>query len=139
MLLLEIALPALGGLFTTIALVVKYFDRRAKERAILAAKTDQQREDIASIPPLSLIFVLTLAHSVLCCLAAVGVQVRAALAGRESAMCAKDCKSDDDCRPPAVCKRGSCVQTAVDFRPTMAMLVTDRNRNLTAWRPINGH
>lgn len=62
-----------------------------------------------------------------------------ALAARESAMCAKDCKSDDDCRPPAVCKRGSCVQTAVDFRPTMAMLVTDRNRNLTAWSPINGH
>ena len=136
---LEIALPALGGLFTTIALVVKYFDRRAKERAILAAKTDQQREDIASIPPLSLIFVLTLASSVLCCVAAVGVQVRVALAARESAMCAKDCKSDDDCRPPAVCKRGSCVQTAVDFRPTMAMLVTDRNRNLTAWSPINGH
>ena len=136
---LEIALPALGGLFTTIALVVKYFDRRAKERAILAAKTDQQREDIASIPPLSLIFVLTLASSVLCCVAAVGVQVRAALAARESAMCAKDCKSDDDCRPPAVCKRGLCVQTAVDFRFMMAMLVTDRNRNLTAWSPINGH
>lgn len=137
--IMEIIPLALGGMFTTIALLVKYLDRRAKERAILAAKTDQQREDIASIPPLSLVFVLTLASGLLCCAAAIGIQIKAAAMSRAEAMCAKDCKTDDDCRPPAVCKRGSCVQNALELKPTMALLVTDRTRNLTAWSPINGH
>lgn len=138
--IMEIIPLALGGMFTTIALLVKYLDRRAKERAILAATTDQQREDIASIPPLSLIFVLTLASGLLCCAAAVGIQIRAATLAKAEAkeICAKDCKNDDDCRPPAVCRKGSCVQTAVEYKPTVAMLVANRNRS-TVWSPINGH
>ncbi len=135
----DLILPALGGLFATVALIVRYYDRRAKERAILAAVTDQQREDIASIPPLSLIFILTLASGLLCCAAAVGIQIRAAaLAKAQTQLCAKDCKTDDDCRPPSVCRRGACVNTAAEARPTIAMYLPNRNHT-TAWSPINGH
>lgn len=136
--IMEIIPLALGGMFTTIALLIKYLDRRAKERAILAAKSDQQREDIASIPPLSLIFILTLASGLLCCAAAVGIQIRAAaLAKAQTQLCAKDCKTDDDCRPPSVCRRGACVNTAAEARPTIAMYLPNRNHT-TAWSPING-
>ena len=114
----DLILPALGGLFATVALIVRYYDRRAKERAILAAVTDKQREDINSIPPLSLVFVLTLATGLMCCAAFAGQQFHAM---RQAEICARDCASDDDCRPPAVCRRGACVTTAADARPTIAM------------------
>jgi len=133
---LELILPAIGGLFATVALIVRYYDRRAKERAILAAVTDKQREDISSIPPLGLIFFFTLGSGLLCCGAAVCQQVRSY---RQTVICAKDCNSDSDCRPPSVCKKGACVNTAVDARPEIAMYVPNRYLNLTAWSPINGH
>lgn len=131
----DLILPALGGLFATVALIVRYYDRRAKERAILAAVTDKQREDLSNIPPLSLVFVLTLATGLMCCAAFAGHQVHAM---RQVQICAKDCTSDDDCRPPAVCKRGACVTTAADVRPTIAMYLPNRNQT-TSWSPVNGH
>jgi hypothetical protein len=131
---LDLILPALGGLFATVALIVRYYDRRAKERAILAAVTDKQREDISSIPPLSLVFVLTLGTGLMCFAAFVGHQIRAL---RQELICAKDCASDSDCRPPSVCRRGSCVNTAAEARPEIAMYLPNRNLT-TAWSPING-
>ena len=134
--MLDLILPALGGLFATVALIVRYYDRRAKERAILAAVTDKQREDISSIPPLSLVFVLTLGTGLMCFAAFAGQQIRAM---RQAEICKRDCNSDSDCRPPSVCKKGACVNTAVDARPEIAMYVPNRYLNLTAWSPINGH
>lgn len=131
----DLILPTLGGIFATVALIVRYFDRRAKERAILAAITDKQREDINSIPPLSLVFVLTLATGLMCCAAFAGQQIHAM---HQAEICARECTSDDDCRPPAVCRRGACVTTAADARPTIAMYMPSRN-NTTSWSPINGH
>ena len=126
--MLDLILPTLGGLFATVALIVRYYDRRAKERAILAAITDQQREDINSIPPLSLVFVLTLATGLLCCASFVGQQVQAQI-------CKKDCESDRDCRPPSVCKRGACVDSAAEI----AMYYPSRRHHLASWSTINGH
>ncbi len=128
----DLILPTLGGLFATVALIVRYYDRRAKERAILAAITDQQREDINSIPPLSLVFVLTLATGLLCCAAFVGQQVSAM---RQAQICKKDCDSDRDCRPPSVCKRGACVDSAAEI----AMYYPSRRHYLASWSPVNGH
>ena len=130
--LVDLILPTLGGLFATVALIVKYLDRRAKERAILAAVTEEQRDHINAIPPLSLVFVLTLATGLLCCAAFIGQQVRTM---RQELICAKDCTSDRDCRPPAVCRRGACVDNAAEGRPEIAMYLP--NRNLTTyWRPL---
>lgn len=134
--MIDLILPALGGLFATVALIVRYYDRRAKERAILAAVTDKQREDISSIPPLGIVFLITLGSGLLCCGAFAGQQVRAM---RQSVICAKDCNSDSDCRPPSVCRRGACVNTAIDSRPEIAMYLPNRYVNITAWSPINGH
>lgn len=131
----DFVLPALGGLFATVALIVRYFDRRARERAILAAVSDQQRDDLNAIPPLSLVFVLTISTGLLCCVAFVGQQVRAL---RQELICAKDCTSDRDCRPPSVCRRGACVDNAADARPEIAMYLPRRNLS-TYWSPINGH
>ena len=132
--LVDLILPTLGGLFATVALIVKYLDRRAKERAILAAVTEEQRDQINAIPPLSLVFVLTLATGLLCCAAFVGQQVRAL---RQELICAKDCASDRDCRPPSVCRRGACVDNAAEARPGIAMYIPNRNLS-TTWSPING-
>lgn len=129
----DLILPTLGGLFATVALIVRYFDRRAKERAILAAITDKQREDINSIPPLSLVFVLTLATGLMCCAAFAGQQIHAM---RQAEICKRDCESDRDCRPPSVCKRGACVNNAED---SVAMYVPNRNVTTTFWSPVNGH
>ncbi len=131
----DLILPALGGLFATVALIVRYYDRRAKERAILAAVTEEQRDQINAIPPLSLVFVLTLATGLLCCAVFAGQQVRAM---RQAQIYAKDCSSDSDCRPPSVCRRGACVNTAAEARPEIAMYLPNRNHT-TAWSPINGH
>ena len=131
----DLILPTLGGLFATVALIVKYLDRRAKERAILAAITEEQRDQINAIPPLSLMFALTLATGLLCCAAFIGQQVRTM---RQELICAKDCTSDRDCRPPAVCRRGACVDNAAEGRPEIAMYLP--NRNLPTYRrPIYGH
>lgn len=132
--LIDLILPALGGLFATVALIVKYFDRRAKERAILAAITEEQRDQINSIPPLSLVFVLTLATGLLCCASFVGQQVLA-LRQVQDQICKKDCESDRDCRPPSVCKRGACVDSAAEI----AMYYPSRRHHLASWSPINGH
>lgn len=133
--MLELILPAIGGLFATVALIVRYYDRRAKERAILAAVTEEQRDQINAIPPLSLVFVLTLATGLLCCAVFAGQQVRAM---RQAQIYAKDCSSDSDCRPPSVCRRGACVNTAAEARPEIAMYFPSRNLT-TVWSPINGH
>ena len=133
--LADLILPVLGGVFATAALIIKYFDRRAKERAILAAITEEQRDKINSIPPLSLVFVLTIATGLLCCAGFIGQQVRAM---RQTELCAKDCTSDRDCRPPAVCRRGACVDNAAEGRPEIAMYIPNRNLS-TYWSPINGH
>ena len=134
--MLDLILPALGGVFATFALIVRYYDRRAKERAILAAVTDKQREDLSSIPPLSLVFVLTLATGLLCCVAAVGQQIRS-LQSAQALICARDCKDDSDCRPPSVCRKGACVNTAED-QQAIAMYLPNRSLNITSWSPING-
>ena len=131
----DLILPTLGGLFATVALIVKYLDRRAKERAILAAVTEEQRDQINAIPPLSLVFLLTLATGLLCCAAFLGQQVRTM---RQELICAKDCTSDRDCRPPAVCRRGACVDNAAEARPEIAMYIPNRNL-ANYWSPINGH
>jgi len=132
----DLILPALGGLFATVALIVRYYDRRAKERAILAAVTDKQREDINSIPPLSLVFVLTLATGLMCCAAFAGQQVRAM---RQAEICKRDCESDKDCRPPSICRRGACVDSAEESRQSIAMYYPSRRNDLTSWSPVNGH
>ena len=133
--LVDLILPMLGGLFARVALTVKYLARRAKERAILAAVTEEQRDQINAIPPLSLVFVLTLATGLLCCAAFLSQQVRSL---RQELICAKDCTSDRDCRPPAVCRRGACVDNAAEGRPEIAMYLPNRNLS-TYWSPINGH
>lgn len=132
--MLDLILPTLGGLFATVALIFRYYDRRAKELAILTAITDQQREDINSIPPLSLVFVLTLATGLLCCASFVGHQV-IALRQVQAQICKKDCESDRDCRPPSVCKRGACVDSAAEI----AMYYPSRRHHLASWSPINGY
>lgn len=134
--LVDLILPTLAALSTTVALIIKYLDRRAKERAILAAVTDEQREDINSIPPLSLVFVLTLATGLLCCAAFAGQQVRAM---RQAEICKRDCESDKDCRPPSICRRGACVDSAEESRQSIAMYYPSRRNDLTPWSPINGH
>lgn len=96
--------------------LLRLLDNRLKARALLAAPSEEVREKIANLPPVSGLLVLLLAAAALvsCLLAYVKFEQQLASSARE-------CSADRDCEPPAKCRRGACVDLAESFKPTVAL------------------
>lgn len=95
--------------------LLRLLDNRLKARALLAAPSEDVREKIANLPPVSGLLVLLLAAAALvsCLLAFVKFE--------QLASSARECSADRDCEPPAKCRRGACVDLAESFKPTVAL------------------
>lgn len=101
--------------------LLRLLDNRQKARAILSASTEDAREKISSLPPVSGVLVLLLAAAAL-------VSCLMALVRSEQHLAAKDyeCTRDSDCEPPAKCRKHFCEDVAQSFKPTVALLFERR-------------
>lgn len=101
--------------------LLRLLDNRQKARAILSASTEDAREKISSLPPVSGVLVLLLAATAL-------VSCLMALVRFEQHLAAKDyeCTRDSDCEPPAKCRKHFCEDVAQSFKPTVALLFERR-------------
>ncbi|TXH49620.1 MAG: hypothetical protein E6Q97_22355 [Desulfurellales bacterium] len=101
--------------------LLRLLDNRLKARALLAAPSEEVREKIANLPPVSGVLVLLLAAAAL-------VSCLMALVRFEQHLAAKDyeCTRDSDCEPPAKCRKHFCEDVAQSFKPTVALLFERR-------------
>ena len=100
--------------------LLRLLDNRLKARAILAAPSEDARDKIANLPPVSGLMVLLLAAAALvsCLLALVKFEQQMASAA--------ECHTDKDCEPPAKCRKRACVELAENYKPTVALYFEPR-------------